>query len=251
MNKSILVTVFVASLLGNITFTYAQLNMANWQIGANVGIFIYQGDLTPSRLGSYRTLEPGFGLYISRILSPSFILRTNLARGKLKGNDAAYDKPTWRQQRNFNFTSPVIEISELLVWNILKNNSNEAGRRFSPYLFGGAGVSFLKINRDYSNLNTTFFGDGSDLINGLTTDIAHQLPKKMLILPLGVGVEYYISPAIALTAETNFRYTFTDYLDGFSQAANPARKDSYHSNTLGLVYKFGQKKGLACPEMKY
>lgn len=118
--------------LATTPFTHAQLNLSNWQIGFNAGDFVYQGDLTPSRFGSYRTLKPGLGLYISRILSPSFILRTNLALGKLKGDDAKYDKPAWRQERNFNFTSPVAEISELLVWNILRNNGNETGSGFHP-----------------------------------------------------------------------------------------------------------------------
>ncbi len=252
MNKPTQSTVcIIALLLGSITFAHAQVNLSNWQIGVNAGVFIYQGDLTPAGFGSYNTLKPGFEFYISRILSPSLILRTNVAFSKLKGDDAKYDKPTWREQRNFNFTTPVTEISELLVWNVFKNNGNETGKRFSPYLFGGAGLSFLKVNRDYSNLNTVFFDDDPSLLNGLNADIARTPPKTILVLPLGIGVEYYLSPTISLTAETNFRYTFTDYLDGFSEAANPAKKDAYHSQTLGLVYKFGKKNTIGCPAMKY
>jgi len=252
MTKSIQAPVLISLLLfGTMPFTYAQLDLSNWQVGINGGIFIYQGDLTPSRFGSYKTMKPGFGLYVSRILSPSFILRTNLSFGKLKGDDAKYDKPEWRQQRNFNFTSPVTEISELLVWNIFRNNSNEVGKRFSPYLFGGAGISFIKVNRDYSNFNAEYFGDESDLPARLAEDIATNTPRRILVLPVGAGVEYYLSPKIALTAETNFRYTFTDYLDGFSKAANSEKKDFYHSHVVGLVYKFGAKNEVGCPVLKY
>jgi len=252
MTKSIQAPALIGLLLfGMMPFAFAQPDLSKWQVGINGGMFIYQGDLTPSRFGSYNTMKPGLALYVSRILSPSFILRTNLALAKLKGDDAKYNDPDWRKQRNFNFTSPVTEISELLVWNVFKNNSNEVGKRFSPYLFAGAGISFIKVKRDYSSFNAEYFGEGSDLPSRLAEDIATNTPRKILVLPAGVGVEYYLSPRIALTAETNFRYTFTDYLDGFSQAANPEKKDFYHSHTIGLVYKFGTKNGLGCPAMKY
>lgn len=230
---------------------YSQLNLSKWQVGVNAGIFIYQGDLTPSPLGSYRTLSPGFGLYVSRILSPSFILRTNFARGSLKGFDGAYASPWWRKERNFKFSTPVTEISELLVWNILRNNSNEEGYRFSPYVYGGAGVSILKVKRDYSGMNPAVFAENNQVMEGLATDMAKPTPPVSLVLPVGLGVEYYLSPKFALTAETAFRFTFTDYLDGFSQSANPKRKDYYHSHTIGLVYKFGSKNNYDCPANRY
>jgi hypothetical protein len=252
MTKSIQASALISLLLvGVMPFAYAQPDLSNWQVGVNAGMFIYQGDLTPSHFGSYKTMKPGFGIYVSRIISPSFILRTNLALGRLKGDDAKYNSPDWRQQRNFNFTSPITEISELLVWNIFKNNSNEAGKRFSPYLFGGAGISFIRVKRDYSNFNSEYFGDGSDLPSRIAEDMTTNTPRKILVLPAGVGVEYYLSPKIALTAETNFRYTFTDYLDGFSKATNPEKKDFYHSHTIGLVYKFATKNSVGCPVMKY
>jgi len=163
MTKSIQAPALISLLLfGMMPFAYAQPDLSRWQVGVSAGMFIYQGDLTPSRFGSYKTMKPGLGLYVSRILSPSFILRTNLTLANLKGDDAKYNDPDWRQQRNFNFTSPVTEISELVVWNVFKNNSNEVGKRFSPYLFAGAGISFIKVKHDYSSFNAEYFGDGSE-----------------------------------------------------------------------------------------
>ncbi|MBK7433119.1 MAG: outer membrane beta-barrel protein [Chitinophagaceae bacterium] len=248
MIKPTLMPVFsLFTLCFSTQLSYSQLNLSKWQVGVNGGVFVYQGDLTPSALGSYRTLSPGFGLYVSRILSPSFILRTNFARGSVKGADAAYASPWWRKERNFKFSSPVTEISELLVWNILRNNGNEEGYRFSPYVYGGAGVSILKVSRDYSGMNPTVFAENTEVMNGLAADMAKRPPRATLVVPLGAGVEYYLTPKISLTAETAFRYTFTDYLDGFSQSANPKRKDYYHSHTVGLVYKFGSKSQYDCP----
>ena len=108
----------------------AQLMVPRFELGAGIGSNIYQGDLTPSRFGSYKTMKVGFQLHGSLILSPSFLARTNLSIGGLRGDDAAYDNPEFRKQRNFNFKTPLIELSELVVWNPLKTNYQNTG--FSP-----------------------------------------------------------------------------------------------------------------------
>ena len=239
----------VAIFMSTVGISSAQLNLAKWQVGVNAGVFVYQGDLTPETLGAYKTLKPGWGLYISRILTPSFLLRTNFASGQLLGSDARYSRPAYRQQRNLRFTTPVKEISELVVWNMFGNSSNEIGNRFSPYLFGGIGVSFLNIDRS-SNLNKSYFANQPAITNGLAADMNRTPPGSLLVLPVGAGVEYFLTPNISLTAETNFRYTFTDYLDGFSQVANPEKKDFYQSHTIGLVFKFNKNKGIPCPAIK-
>lgn len=227
----------------------AQLNVPKFQFGISGGVFVYQGDLTPSALGSYKTLRPAINLFASKLFSPFFSLRVNLALGGLKGDDAKYDHPDYRQQRNFNFTAPAIELSGLVEWNVL--GRNYISRGFAPYVFAGVGGSFLWIRRDYSRLNAEYFGTESELITGLATDAARPLPKALLVLPVGVGTRYYLSDRIGLSAETSYRLMSHDYLDGFSQAANPSKGDHYYSHTIGVVYRLGKKNTLACPVVKY
>lgn len=247
-NHVVFLTVFF--IIVGIAGATAQINLTKWQVGINGGIFVYQGDLTPSDAGSYKTIKPGFGLHVSRVINRSILLRTNIAFGKLYGNDSLYITPAWRKERNYNFVTPVTEISELVVWNMFGNNSNELGQRFSPYLFGGVGVSFLKIRRDTSNFNNHYFAAASNLVNGLRSDMARSTPKTALVLPFGLGMEFYITPKFSLTAETNFRFTLTDYLDGFSLGANPDKNDFYHSHSVGLIYRFGKGNQLGCPPLK-
>lgn len=228
---------------------YGQVNAPKYQFGIGAGAFIYEGDLTPSAVGSYKTLKPTINFFVAKLFSPSFALRANIAFGKLKGDDAKYDHPDYRQQRNFNFTSPVFEISGIAEWNILARNYTSHG--FAPYLFAGVGYSFLKIRRDYSNLNVEYFGSESELVTGLTTDAQRSLPKGLLVLPVGAGVRYYLSDRVGISAETSYRIMSNDYLDGFSQSANPAKGDHYYSHTIGIVYRIGKKNTLACPAMKY
>lgn len=222
-----------------------------WTVGINAGMMIYQGDLTPSDFGSYKTPSATFGINVSRILTPYFAIRGSLVFGKLRGDDSAYTDPSWRRQRNLKFSSPVTELSAQLVWNPFGNNSNELGMRITPYLFGGIGYSNLSIKRDYSRFDTTTFNHTSKQLVGLKQDTAKQLPGSVFVLPVGAGLSFYLSPKWSINLETSFRYTFSDYIDGFSYAANPKQNDYYHTHTIGIVYRFGKKDPYDCPTMKY
>jgi Domain of unknown function (DUF6089) len=236
----------VITILITSSFLHAQIDLSKYEVGLSGGVFVYQGDLTPQPLGSYKTLKPQFALHVYRILSPSFSVRLNVNRGKLYGNDAAYSNPEWRQQRNFNFTTPVTELSLQGVWNILQARSP----RFSPYLFAGAGISFLKIKRDWSNMYPAVFGESSDVQAGLTVDAAKTLPRVIPVVPVGAGVRYALSDRFSLTGETSYRLSFTDYMDGFSKSANPGKNDHYLSHSIGIIYSFGKRdKKLGCPSV--
>jgi opacity protein-like surface antigen len=221
--------------------TYAQIDLSKFEIGLTGGTFIYQGDLTPSPIGSYRTWRPAVNLFVNRIVNSSFSLRTSLFYGGLSGDDAAYDNPDWRQQRAFNFHATAWELSELLVWNAWSTD-----RKFTPYVFGGVGLSFLNIKRDYSHFNGEFFAS-EDLSSKLAEDLSHNPPTLIPVVPVGIGVQYSLRKNLSLIGETSYRFTRTDYLDGFSQAGNPELYDHYQSHTIGVLYKFGKKNSLNCP----
>jgi uncharacterized protein DUF6089 len=228
-------------------FAACQSNFSKFELGVNTGVFVYQGDLTPSQVGSYKTLKPEINFFVNRILNAVFSLRTNLALGGLKGDDARYSSPEYRQQRNLNFKSPVFELSELLVADIFKNNLPGRSPGVSPYLFAGLGFSFLNIRRDWSRFNAEYFSSEAGTLSGLAADKQHPLPTLIPVLPMGIGIHYRISSRISITVETSYRFTFSDYLDGFSKAANDTRRDSYMSHTVGLIYHFKNDSWLKCP----
>ncbi len=247
--KSVLkYTATVAVLMfGNTLYVFSQIDLSKYEVGLSGGVMVYQGDLTPEKIGAYKTMKPQLALHIYRKINTSFSLRFNINRGRIKGDDAKYANPDWRQQRNFNFTSSVTELSVQGLWSFLENRAP----RLSPYVFAGAGVSFLTIKRDYSNYNTAFFGESSDVSAGLAEDAATRLPKVLAVAPVGAGVRYFLNDRFSLIGETSYRLSFTDYLDGFSKAANAAKKDHYFSHSVGVVYSFGNKsKGLGCPTVK-
>ncbi len=230
---------FFSIVIGSSSFAQHTENKMEWGLAA--GVFIYQGDLSPSPLGSYKTAGPAVHLFMNRKLNPSFSLRTQLAAGKLSGNDAKFSNPSWRQQRNFRFHSPLLEVSELMIWYPLQMN------QLSPYIFGGAGLTFLKITRDWSRLNKEFFSAEDPVNTGLQADFSHETPRILPVVPLGAGIRYRMNENLSLMAETSYRLSYSDYLDGFSKSAQPALKDHYFSHTVGVIYSFGKSSTLDCP----
>ena len=175
-------------------------------------------------------------------------MRTALSLGKIGGNEILYSKPAFRQERNLKFNSPITEISEILIYNFLDKSYK---RQFSPYVFAGVGVSFLNINRFPTDTSTIYLENETNAALQLSADLQTSLPKKTLVLAAGFGVEYNISTSLSLSAEINFRYTGTDYLDGFSKIANPKSNDQYYSSTLGITYNFKKKGMLDCPVLRF
>jgi opacity protein-like surface antigen len=244
-------TYFLLPLFAMNGIATAQINSSKIELGINALLFIYQGDLTPSKFGSYRTVSPGLGVYGNYKVNHSIYLKTALALGKLKGDDSKYSIPAWRQQRNFKFKTPVTEISESVIWNVTRT-ANDGGRRFSPYITAGVAYTFLHITRDYSNYNSTYFLQDAALNSGLAADIAHSLPRGLLVFPVGAGLRYAITKNISLNTESAYRFNSSDYLDGFSQAANPDKKDHYFTHAIGLVFNFGKSNTLMkCPTVPH
>lgn len=228
---------------------YAQ-NQPKYEFGINLGFTVYQGDLTPQQLGSFRTQKLALGLHASKLLSPSFSVRGAFLRGRLKGDDGLYTNPEYRQQRNFNFSTPVTEFTGQFVWNPLARNYAEKG--FSPYFFAGAGFAFLRVKRDWSGFNSSYFdSETSTIFSGLAADTVHSVPRLIPVIPVGMGVKYFFTPKLGMNAEAAYRLGYTDYLDGFSEAANPAKKDHYLNYSIGIIYRSGTKNRLSCPKILY
>jgi hypothetical protein len=226
----------------------AQVKSSKYEAGIAVGAFIYQGDLTPNRLGSFPTLRPGILLHGTRKLNNHYAVRLHLSLASLRGDDAKFHSPVYRQFRNFNFRSPLIELSPQIMWS--PSGWSEQGPRISPYAFAGAGWSYLYIRRDASGFDASKFGSDENLPQRIADDLQHRTPRLLPVIPLGAGLRYAITPSLVLNGELHYRHTFSDYLDGFSRAANPKQKDKYYSLSIGIIYRFGSKNSWDCPPVR-
>jgi hypothetical protein len=224
--------------------------LPKWEFGLSAGPFIYQGDLAPSVAGSFKLVSAGGALSASRILNRSFSLRTGLTLAELRGDDRKYGHDRWRQARALRFRTTVFEVSEEIVYDIFGNNDRQL--RWSPYIFAGIGYSFLKVRRDASRFDSTYFANnqGAAIISGLKADLAHDPPRGVLVVPVGVGVRYVITPAWSVNLEAAYRFSETDYLDGFSRVGNNGRNDHYYGITLGASFTLWPSKEMKCPSDK-
>ena len=218
--------------------------------GINAGAYIYQGDLSPQKFGSLKTIQPGISFFAKKPVNSFLAARLHFAFGKLSGDESKYDNAGSVQGRNFYFSTPISELTAQVVWNIRANNKNEKG--LIPYIFTGAGALFIKVKKDYTRLDPTLFPATSDVVIGLVIDNARATPRILFSVPAGAGAEFAISKSISLNAEMSYRFVFTDYLDGFSQSVNPKQQDHFYSASAGIIYKPGNRdKRMDCPVMKY
>ncbi len=242
---------FIALLSISFLAASGQVILPKYEIGIKAGTFIYQGDLTPLDAGSYRTLRPQFGIFASRLLSSSFSARLNFDAGSISGDDSKYSHPSFRQDRNFRFSSPVYELSAQLVWDVLGKNYTRPAKSFSPYVFAGIGYSFINVKRDWSRMNPAVFDPESGVPASLAADVATNLHHGALVFPVGLGLRYALTQKISIIGESSYRFMSTDYLDGFSLSVNPSRNDHYYSHSLGAVFTFGRKDSWDCPVVMY
>lgn len=234
----------IAVLMSSVGFS--QSKVGNAEVGIHAGTLIYQGDLSEHVTGNFNSLKPAVGVFIAKPVNEYVKLKLGLTRGKLAAADADYDV-YWRQQRSFTFSTPLTELALTMEFN--PYGSNQDFKRLTPYVFAGAGAGFLNIKRDWSKINPAAFDDKSTAVSGLAADTLHHPSKVLPIIPMGVGLHYSISPKIGLKAEATYRYTASDYLDGFKFAGNPERKDSYYGISLGLSFLLGSDK-YACPVVR-
>ena len=240
---SVLFTFFVLIMLHTVTAD-AQKKSSKYEVGAAIGAIVYQGDLAQGRFGSWRTVKPGIILHGSRKINSTMAVRLNFSLASLKGDDAKFNTPAYRQQRNFNFRTPLIELSPQIVWSPW--GWDEVGARISPYAFAGVSLAYMRIRRDWSRFNPAHFGLEEDLPARIAQDMQHRTPALLPAIPVGAGIRYAVSPSIVLNGEVNYRHTFSDYIDGFSRAANPRLNDHYYSVSVGAIYRFGKKNAWDC-----
>lgn len=218
------------------------LSAQKWEAGFFVGGVNYQGDLVVPSL-TLKELKFAYGGHIRHHFSNKLALRASLMFGELGGDDKNFDDPAWRQDRAFNFTTPLTEVSGVLEWNILgKDRYSDEGKFmdkiYTPYLFAGIGAVFVKPDVDFNEANM----DGK-MLKKILLDKAESTPTSFAAFPFGAGVRLDLSESAVFGLEASLRPPVTDYLDGISEAANPDRNDWYSSLTASISWRFGEISG--------
>jgi hypothetical protein len=244
MNNLLRVSLCLAVSLTLLLHASAQkITKPKYEIGARLSALIYQGDLATSPIGSYGTPGPGAGLFGTWIIDWSWSMRVTADYGTFKADDASYETPSWRRLRNFSFSTSLMEVSAQMLYTI---GDNYTADRLQTYVFAGAGVSLLKVKRDYSRTDPNYFSSRDWLAKGLAADSKAELPQRCLVFPVGAGFRFGIGDYMSVFGEGTYRLMSTDYLDGFSRSANPSLLDHYTNLSVGVIYRFGDNF-INCP----
>ncbi|MDB5210996.1 MAG: thrombospondin type 3 repeat-containing protein, partial [Sediminibacterium sp.] len=121
----------------------AQTEKYHFEAGINLGTLLYQGDLVESPLGSFKGAKPMINIWIAKPFTSYFSWRANLTVGSLSADESQFAAPSWKQTRNFAFSTPLTELSGLLQFNLNGDNGQASYHALTPYLLAGAGATFF------------------------------------------------------------------------------------------------------------
>jgi OmpA-OmpF porin, OOP family len=220
------------------------LHAQKWEIGGTLGGMAYEGDVdaVPKRAvsASARSLGPSFGLFVRNHMTNKLALRAQFLNGKISGADVNFTEPAWRQQRKFSFTSPVREISLALEFDPFGNRRFQGDSvrlkftpTLSPYFFAGVGYASYSPVVDFNDKTVANPAASATLI---AVD-KKNANSASFVVPMGAGFKYDLTKNWVFGAELGVRATFSDYIDGISQSANPNKNDWYAYGGVNLSYR--------------
>lgn len=212
-------SIFILFFLTLINYTlWAQRNFYKLNVGVGVGI--------TSTYTDYNTAKGGLAQNIlaEYYFTPYSSIGVEVQNGILKNTSSIKG---FQNEYLAIFGNAKIHLGEVLPFSY---DENAVQKLFKGLYFGtGLGVIKNKVSRyDYN-----------------VTSPSILLISKGILIPLNVGIDFYLSDqnasnrfSINLNAQTAF--SLDDNLDGGMISANPA-KDRYHFFAIGLRYNFGFK----------
>lgn len=215
-----------------------------FDFGGGLGITSYQGDLDALKVNAgFREIHFSATAYLRQNLSNNFAARLNLLMGKLAGDDANFAEPEWRVERGIYFESPLIEVTALAEYYPLGmypkgSKSARTRRALSPYILFGVGGVFSNPSVFWNDAN------GNEQIDPARAQVDKNAKTKKIniVTPVGLGLRFVMKDHSTFGLEAALRPTYSDYLDGVSQAGNPNENDWFFTAQIGFSYPFGKAK---------
>ncbi len=168
------------------------------------------GDINSNRL-LYSPLPAG-GIFYRYNFNPRQALRTNIFFGGLRANDLDF-KNSFQTARAASFSGTVVEWALQFEFNFLPFISPGKQWDYTPYLAGGAGITFISTTHSSS-------------IDPVASTNSAFVP----IVPFSFGLKVNILKNLGLEAEYGFRKTFYDNFDGLKDLVAPSDFSLIHNN---------------------
>ena len=187
----------------------------NTEIGLLVGASIYTGDIEVSPKNFIPQTRPAVGIYGRQHFNDKWAVRALLAVGGVTGNEKKYPTSKILEMRGFSFKGMIAELALLPEWRPFSFGNVHF------YTFAGLAATYMNPKSDFNELTTN--ASSAEILD----DQNQKYPKIALSIPFGGGLHWFVNQTTALGAEIGLRKTFTDYIDGFSKAANAKSADFY------------------------
>jgi Domain of unknown function (DUF6089) len=214
-------------------FLFSPNSKAQIEAGVYAGATNYQGDLADGTI-IWRETQLSYGALLRYTPNRFVSVRAHFIQGNLQASDYNSSKVDIRQ-RGFRLKSAVREIAAIGEFNFLgkeNNVANDFSFMVNPYLFGGLGVA-ITSNAPIAPADTK----------------PYPFPEvgaknTFLTVPMGIGVKIQPAPAFTLGLEWGARTTFSDRLDGVSNASKGVYSrgnDWYMFGGLTFTYIFNSQ----------
>ncbi|WP_231463215.1 DUF6089 family protein [Pedobacter sp. Leaf132] len=179
---------------------------ATWEVGVQAGGAGYIGDLNqnnPLQLSGFNG-----GLFVKRNFNAYLGVRAMYTYGRIGASDANSSNQQF-VERNLKFNTTLNEGAAIIDFNFFDYAINGGNRRFTPYLFAGAGFVNFKPSVKYNGEKYRL-----DYIN--TENLPNGYRNTVLTIPYGGGIKYNYKDTWSIFTEIGYRTAFTDYLDDVS-----------------------------------
>lgn len=197
----------------------------DWEFGGFLGISSYNGDVIPFQSFTFQQNKLGFGLYAKKYLKDFLGVRLSYQQGELVGDDETLDVRTERLAR---FSTDIREIALRIDLEAVGDGGLK-DRGFVPYVFGGIALASFDPDTDYGLYTNADFAQ-----TWLASDRQNLESQSEITLPVGAGLKLNVGSGWNVALELGYRFTFTDYLDGISEAGDPDDNDAYLFSGLNI-----------------
>ncbi len=180
-------------------------------IGINLGVMAYNGDLAPdSPFDMVQQIRPSFGIFGRTSFSQKLSAKLMINFGKVDGDDSRSPYP----ERGLNFESKIQELTLTGELHPFRVRHTESSFTY-PYLFAGVGL--------YHFNPTTQVGDSVRVaLQPLGTEgqglpgYGEKYARTQVNVPFGLGIRFIFNDRFSVSLEAGARYLLTDYLDDVS-----------------------------------
>lgn len=220
-------------------------------IGLNVGLANYSGDLSPSNVGPIiAQSHVSFGSFIKLNMNKRFSINVSGVYAGVSGADSKSGNAS-QMARGLDFYSDIYELSTNLEYNIFPFFVIEGDSRFTPYVSLGFGAFKFdpRTRHDGNWVRLQPLGTEGQGTSAFPNKNKYSLVE--LNIPFGGGVKFKLSDKITGFAALNWRWTFTDYIDDVSTVyasaeilrAENGELSAILSNKTGVPVETGDKRG--------